>query len=96
MLRSLLAVAALALSAAPAALAPVPRDVARLPDFFPTQVGTKWVYEQDGFDHTEEIVQSETRGGRCVAETYFVTAYDPAAHGAGLTCQQPTASDVTS
>lgn len=58
-----LAIAALAaltaLAAGPQAKPPEP--------FFPTRVGTAWVYErEDGKDHPEEIVSAEARGGRLV------------------------------
>ena len=64
MSRSLLVVAILLLLADAATAAPVPKDAPKFPDFYPTRVGTKWVYLRDNIDEvTEEITGAEERDG---------------------------------
>lgn len=62
---------ALLLLALPAAAAPVPKLKAP-PDYYPTEVGTKWVYAQeDGTnEHTREVTASDTKDG---VTTFTVT-----------------------
>ncbi|MBX9623738.1 MAG: hypothetical protein K2X82_07975 [Gemmataceae bacterium] len=57
----LLACLALPALALVSAGAPVPEAVKRGPGFYPAEVGTKWVYEQDGVVHTQEITRAEVR-----------------------------------
>ena len=60
MSRSLLIAATLALFAGPIVAAPVPKST--FPDFYPTRVGTKWVYAQDDdIEIVEEIFSAEVR-----------------------------------
>jgi hypothetical protein len=62
---------ALLLFALPAAAAPVPKLKAP-PDFYPSAVGTKWVYGHDDgtSEHTREVTASDTKDG---VTTFTVT-----------------------
>lgn len=53
----------LAAQFAPAA--PVPKAIKAVPDFYPSVVGTKWVYaNEDGtYEHTREVTASATKDG---------------------------------
>ncbi len=42
--------------------APVPKQPKEVP-YWPTEVGTKWVYIQNGMERPEEITKSEVQGG---------------------------------
>ncbi len=59
---------AVLLAFVPAALAtaaPVPKAVKKKGDYFPTAVGTKWEYVQEGtdtLDHTREVTESDEKG----------------------------------
>jgi hypothetical protein len=47
--------------------APVPTHLMpKVSPFYPTEVGTKWEYEQDGMNSTEEIIRAEVRDGKTV------------------------------
>lgn len=49
------------LTAAPAA--PVPREHRRPVPYFPTAVGTRWVYERDGRELVDTVTAAERAGG---------------------------------
>jgi hypothetical protein len=59
-----------------AAAAPVPKGRPRGPEYFPTAVGTKWVYDHDGLECVEEIIRAEPRDGG-TRLTVQVTAPQP-------------------
>lgn len=48
-----------------ATAAPVPKAVKKVPDYYPSEVGTRWVYAQeDGTnEHTREVTASSTKDG---------------------------------
>lgn len=76
--------AATILSCAAALAAPVPKDKAPLPDYFPTAVGTKWVYQRGsqaeftveitGAEKKEEQTLLTMRDTNQVVKTYTVTS----------------------
>ena len=59
-----LPLAVLVLVLPPAVAAPVPKHLMKGESFWPTAVGTKWVYEQGGKEMIEEITKAEeVKGG---------------------------------
>src|SRR5690348_12096499 len=63
MSRILIAPLALLLAADPGSAAPNVKVLPADPPFFPTRVGTTWVYQIRGGDHTEVITKSEAADG---------------------------------
>lgn len=57
----LFAAACVIASAVGSAAAPVPKDAP--PSFYPTAVGTKWVYDNGGRELTHEITKAEPKDG---------------------------------
>src|SRR4029453_776509 len=72
MTRLVISVPALALLLSLAAAAPVPKGAEKAPLYFPTKVGAKWVYDDDGHKYTMVVTDVEARDGRMVVTTGLV------------------------
>jgi hypothetical protein len=64
--RPFFALAACALFAVSAGSAPKPKPPS-VPDYFPTRLGTTWVYEQDGGETVRTVSAVEARAGATIA-----------------------------
>lgn len=74
--QSLLAVAT-AFSTFALSAAPIPKHLMKdEPPYWPTAVGTKWVYVQDGKEHTEEITKAESQKNGILRLTVRVRNWD--------------------
>lgn len=62
MFRPLAVGSALVLLLAVAPAAPIPKEKSQAPDYYPTALGSKWVYKFEDSTDTTEITAVETRG----------------------------------
>lgn len=68
--------AALSAFALSASAAPVPKHLMKNERYWPTAVGTKWVYVRDGKEFTEEITKVEARKDGTLRLTLQVRNWD--------------------
>jgi len=86
-LLALIALFALVLGCAPSAapLAPVPSGAGQLVMYFPTRVGTKWVYEQSwDDDFVETVTAVEEKDGRYIVTVATTALDDPEGLNPGI------------
>ena len=59
-------------------VAPIPKNTGKTYFYFPTQVGTGWVYEQNwGDDYVETVTAVEEKGGRYLVTVATTSLDDP-------------------
>lgn len=63
MARLITALSVAALTVVVTSAAPVPKTAPKGPWFYPTAVGTKWVYDNNGLEWVEEVIRAEERDG---------------------------------